>query len=360
MLKAFVSGVSRFSPHEAPLELKNEFVRVDQVQNLFLASQRLKLPATICDELAYWSKRWLDRQSRPFVWRSNLFLFYSGCGLDTCRGLAGEGVICMVEAVNSHVLAQERLLQEEHAILGLPLPRFHRREVRRRVAEYELADAILCPSNFVAKSFVEYGFPPAKICVVPYGFTPQEFGPPDREQREGFRVLYVGQISVRKGIHYLLQAFEQLRHPEKRLTIVGPLAKPSGIENLTLPQGVEFTGALKGEALQNAYAAADVFVLPSIEEGLALVLGEAMASGLPVIATENTGADHLMTNGQEGFIVPIRNANAIALRLQELADDMRLRAKMSTHALERCKELGGWSQNAKSLIGALQDVAKTK
>jgi len=96
-------------------------------------------------------------------------------------------------------------------------------------------------------------------------------------------------------------------------------------------------------------SASDVMVLPSVEEGLALVQAQAMACGCPVIASENTGASDLFTDGREGFIVPIRHPTAISQRLQLLADSPDLRLRMREAALERAKAIGGWMQYGESL-----------
>jgi glycosyltransferase involved in cell wall biosynthesis len=88
--------------------------------------------------------------------------------------------------------------------------------------------------------------------------------------------------------------------------------------------------------------ASHALVLPSVEEGLALVQGQAMACGCPVIATVATGAEDLFTDGVQGFIVPDRDVAALADRMQQLADDPALQRSMSAAALERVKRLGGW------------------
>jgi glycosyltransferase involved in cell wall biosynthesis len=94
--------------------------------------------------------------------------------------------------------------------------------------------------------------------------------------------------------------------------------------------------------LRELYSRASVFVLPSIEEGFGMVLGEAMACGCPVIASTNTGASELISDGTEGFIVPIRSPEVIADRLQQLADEPELRHRMGRAALARVQKLGGW------------------
>jgi starch synthase len=354
-LRAFVSGFSRLSPRAAlpgvPL------IHADQVQNLYLAALRFHAPARISEELAYLSKLWLDRRSLLPAAQSDLFLFYSGAGLGTMRRLRGTRTVCVLEAVNSHVLVQKRIMDEENRQLGLPLTGFPSREVARRVHEVAEADAIVCPSHFVKDSFVGEGFPAERVHVVPYGIPPPV--PVDAPAPDDgiFRILYVGQISPRKGVRYLLDAFARLRHPRKELVLVGPRSQPSGLEGVAIPDGVRFAGVLKGAELARAYRDASVFVLPTIEEGLALVLGEALAHGTPVIATVNSGGADLFTDGEEGFLVPIRDPGALADKMQLLADDPARRERMSRAAVARMQALGGWERTEQLLVETLTHIA---
>jgi glycosyltransferase involved in cell wall biosynthesis len=356
-LRAFVSGFSRFSPRAAlpgvPL------VRADHVQNLYLAALRFHAPARVSEELAYASKLWLDRRSTAPARESDLFLCYNGAGLRTLRRLQGTNTVGVVEAVNCHVLVQQRIMREELDRLGLGVTGFHSREVARRVREYELADAILCPSHFVKESFVSEGFPAGRVHVVPYGIPKPEASVPARPAGdEAFRVLYVGQLSPRKGVRYLLEAFTRLKHPRKELVLVGPRSQPSGLEGVTIPDGVRFAGVLKGEELARSYREASVFVLPTVEEGLALVLGEALSHGTPVIATVNSGGADLFRDGEEGFLVPIRNPGALADKMQLLADDPAQRERMSQAALARMQALGGWERTDRLLVETLKTIVE--
>lgn len=357
-LRAFVCGFSRFSPRAALPEVAGRLIRGDHWQNIYLASLKLRLPAAMTDELAYWSKLWLDRLSETPARQSNVFLYYSGAGLRTATRLRGSGVARVVEAVNSHVLVQERILREEYGRIGLPFRRFHPREVARRVREYETADAILCPSDFVRQSFEDEGIPAARIFTVPYGMSLPTQPPLIKPSHDTFRVLYVGQISVRKGLRYLFAAFAQLQHPKKELWIVGPTTRQTGLHDIAVPAGVRFLGVLKGEALAQAYQSSSVFVLPTVEDGLGLVLGEAMSFGLPLIATAHSGGANLFQDKAEGFIVPIRAPEAIAERLQQLADDPSLRHRMSAAATARAQCLGGWETAGKMLVDALTAISQ--
>jgi starch synthase len=357
-LHTFVSGFSRFSPSASLPEIGNRLLRADFLQNIYLASLRLHLPSALSEELAYRSKIGIDHAAETPALASDLFLFYSGAGLHTARQLQSTSVISVVEAVNSHVRVQERILREEHQRLGLPFRPFHPPEAARRVAEYALADAILCPSHFVKESFVSEGFPANRVFVVPYGLTLQATETQAPATKDIFRVLYVGQIGVRKGLSYLFEAFERLRHPNKELLIVGPLSKQTGIENLPPPEGTRFLGVLKGEALAQAYRDASVFVLPTVEEGLALVIGEALSFGLPVVTTVHSGGADLFQDGREGYLVPIRSAEALAEKMQLLANDPNLRRQMSDAARARAENLNGWETAGKKLVETLQSITK--
>ena len=356
LLRTFVSGFSRFSSRAALPGVP--VVRADEVQNLYLAALRLHAPAGVCESLAHAGKWWLDRCSTSPALESDLFLCYSGAGLHTLERLRGTKTVGAVEAVNCHVRVQERIMREELGRLGLPVTGFPKGEVGRRLREYDLADAILCPSHFVRESFVNEGFPAERVHVVPYGIPkPEGFTPGPAAEDGAFQVLYVGQLAPRKGVRYLVEAFALLRHPKKELLIVGPRSTPSGLEGVSLPDNVRFAGVLKGEDLARAYAGAAVLVLPTLEEGLALVLGEALAQGTPVIATVNSGGADLFRDGEEGFLVPVRDPAALADRMQRLADDPALREGLSRAARARMRELGGWERTDARLVDAVRAMA---
>ena len=132
--------------------------------------------------------------------------------------------------------------------------------------------------------------------------------PPSSSRRRRLRIFSgfstSGRSAREKDCATSWRLFAQLRHPRKELVIVGPRSEPSGLEGISIPDDVRFTGVLKGDDLSQAYRTASVFVLPTLEEGLALVLGEALAHGTPVIATVNSGGADLFTDGEEGFLVP--------------------------------------------------------
>jgi starch synthase len=109
-------------------------------------------------------------------------------------------------------------------------------------------------------------------------------------------------------------------------------------------EGVEFLGPQPRAKLAEWMGRSHVLVLPSIEDGFGLVLTEAMACGCPAISSTNTGGEDLYTDGVEGFIVPIRDAGAIAERMQRMADDPALQGEMRAAALRKVRTIGGWAE----------------
>jgi glycosyltransferase involved in cell wall biosynthesis len=143
-----------------------------------------------------------------------------------------------------------------------------------------------------------------------------------------------------------MNAFSNLQCESKRLTLAGavsPEMERTARQLRDDPQ-IHFMGHVPQRRLKEIMSKSHVLVLPSVEEGLAYVQAQAMACGCPVIASRNTGAEDLFTDGKEGFIVPIRDAGAITNRLQLLADDADLRLRMSEAALQRVKSIGGWER----------------
>src|SRR5258706_9719704 len=120
---------------------------------------------------------------------------------------------------------------------------------------------------------------------------------------------------------------------------------------------INITGHVQQHRLKEIMSTSDVMVLPSVEDGFGLVQAQAMACGCPVIASQNTGAHDLFTDGKEGFIVPTRDSSAIANRLQQLADDPELRLGMSEAALQRVKSLEGWEQYGETMYRIFSEVS---
>lgn len=274
----------------------------------------------------------------------DILIAISGSSLKTGRELQARGTRMVCDRGSSHFRYQYDLVTDEFKRWGVSYPVADLRDIRREEEIYQVADAITVPSRFAARSFVEMGLPAEKIHVIPYGVRLENFRRTSEPAPGHFDVLFAGAAGLRKGVPYLLEAFSKLRYPAKRLRFAGdirPDLKPV-LERLPR-EHVEFLGPVSQSKLAELMSASHVMVLPSIEEGLALVQGQALACGCPVISTTNTGGEDLFTNGIEGFIVPIRDTTSLTDRMQQLADDPALQQRMSHAALDRVRTLGGWT-----------------
>ncbi len=286
-----------------------------------------------------------DEYTRRDIPACDAFVGISGAGLLTGQRVQQRGGVFVCDRGSTHQRYQQNVLAEEYRRWNLAVPAIPPHIVRREERIYEVADAITVPSSVTRRSFVAMGVSEDKVHVIPYGVRLDRFQRTTAPPFDSFEVLFAGQVALRKGIPYLLEAFARLRHPRKRLTIVGSVQDPLRPLLRTLPtEDVTFTGSLPQTELMNRMSRSHVLVLPSVEEGLALVQAQAMACECPVIATRATGAEDLFTDGVEGFIVPDRDVDALTDRLQRVADDPFLQRSLSAAALARVRLVGGWDE----------------
>jgi glycosyltransferase involved in cell wall biosynthesis len=244
---------------------------------------------------------------------------------------------------------QDEILAEEYARWGVPYQRIDPRIVERELQEYDECDYVFIPSTFSYHTFLQKGVPDAKLARVPYGVDLNLFRPVPKED-DVFRILYVGTLSLRKGIPYLLEAIAPLKLPRFELYFIGSIS-PEVRPFLAKYEGqYRYLGVIPRINLYRYYSQGSVLVLASIEEGLALVQAQAMACGLPVIATPHSGAEDLFTNGVEGFIVPIRNSEAIRERILYLYHNNELREEVARAALRRARSFRGWDNYGQTIL----------
>jgi glycosyltransferase involved in cell wall biosynthesis len=302
-------------------------------------------PPALTAKLAEWNALGFDRYTLGRIDREecDALVAISGAGLLTGKRVQERGGVFVCDRGSTHQRLQEAVVLEEHKRWGVPEPMAKPQIVLREEAIYAQADAITVPSTVAKRSFVAMGVAAEKVHVIPYGVRLDRFAPFGNPPADSFDLLFAGGVSLRKGVPYLLEAFARLRHPRKRLTVVGAVATEMRELLGRLPkENVRFTGSVPQHELARIMASSHALVLPSVEEGLALVQGQAMASGSPVIATVATGAEDLFKDGVEGFIVADRDVSALADRMQQLADDPALQRSMRAAALARVSRLGGW------------------
>jgi len=279
------------------------------------------------------------------------------CALEVFEAAKARGIRRIFDLATGHYRAALKIAEEERELRpewASTLAGMHDSEEKfaRKDRELELADAILVASSFTARTLETFpGRISAPVYRVGYG------APPVGEQRQPtrradpLRVLFVGQMGQRKGLGYLLDAVDQLTVPAM-LTLLGrTLAKPPVLEK-TLNRHRWIASAPHAEVLR-LMRESDVLVFPTLFDGFGLVMLEAMAQGTVVIATPNCAAPDFLIDGSDGYIVPIRSAEAIAARLTELAEDRDLLGAMSEAARQTAARCS-WEAYRRGVVEAVR------
>jgi len=283
--------------------------------------------------------RWMAERMAP----CDVFHCLSSFGLQSHRAARSQyRALTVCDRGSMHIEVQQEIMGQEFARFGAHFPGIDARIVERELEEYALCDLIMTPSMSALRSFVEKGVPREKLRLNPYGVDLAMFHR-ERKRDRTFRVLFVGSVSLRKGLPYLFEAMAGLHLDDAELCVIGTLEPEMRTIMARYEGKFRYLGAIARNELRAHYSQASVLVLPSVEEGLALVQAQAMACGLPVIATENTGAADLFSDGVEGFIVPIRDAGAIREKILTLYENPAMRELMGEAALARVRQIGGWN-----------------
>lgn len=225
-------------------------------------------------------------------------------------------------------------------------------ECRRIEAELALADTVLSPSSLVTRQLISQGVTADKIVQIPFGVDLSRFAPIRINRMQARpRLIYVGQISYRKGIPFLLSAAQGGNFD---IVMIGPVVAPELVTNL--PSNVSHLQPVTHEALAAELAGADAFVFPSLEDNFALVILEAVAAGLPVITTDGTGSSELLS-ASEATVVPAGDVNALQTAMEAIGPlDWQERDSRATAARIRFAAEDGllsWPSYARQVIAAI-------
>ena len=279
----------------------------------------------------------------------------------------------LLERSSAHMKVQCQILREEYQQLGVSWAETHPQIVAQELQEYELAEKIAVPSLFVKHSFLAQGFPVQHLVHNPFGTNLKSFLPGAKHD-DIFRVIYAGSLSVRKGIHYLVRAFMKADIPNSELCLVGGATVETPLLLAGADERVKLIGHVPQIQLADYYSNSNIFVMASIEEGMAMVQLQALACGLPLICTTNSGGEDLLRmSGVEpinldggieeypaGYLVPARNSQAIATCLQILVQDRNLLSSKREAALSfRAKGLD-WSSYAQRAIASYKSLHDPK
>ncbi|EQD56870.1 Glycosyl transferase, group 1, partial [mine drainage metagenome] len=195
-----------------------------------------------------------------------------------------------------------------------------------------------------------------KIALLPYGVDLRAFHPGPRQvsapDKRPLQCLYVGQISHRKGVRALLDAARRCRELPVRFRLIGPMVSAEVFDG-GLPSNVVYEGTTLPGGVAEAMRQADFFVLPTLEDSFALVVIEAMATGLPVMTTTNAGASELIEDGCDGLVVPAGDATALAHAIGRLVEQPALRQQLGDAARKKVQDAHSWEAYGASVLQAI-------
>ena len=296
------------------------------------------------------------KKEEPF----DLFIGWAHYFLQTLPEVKKKGALVVLESGSMHILAQQQILQDEYKKFSITIPPIDARIVQKILAEYAAADYIMVPAPHVYKSFIAQGIDAKKLGCVPYGVRLDRFFPAQKKDTK-FRVLFVGQVSLQKGIFYLLQAWKQLHLQNAELMIVGFMQQDfiAIYNQFKNDPSIIFMGPVSQQKLAELYGNASIFVLPSLQEGIAMVQAEAMASGLPLICTTNSGGQVFIDHEDCGFVVPIRDTEALVQKIKFFYDHPEKVKEMGILAAQKIKQFS-WDAYGQKVIQAYQEFLEKK
>jgi glycosyltransferase involved in cell wall biosynthesis len=288
--------------------------------------------------------RWALRQLRSGEFAGVKCM--SGVAEETFRSQGHDSTLKMLARGSSHIEVQSGLLLAEEMRVGARLDRPSRWRVERELREYAMADVVLVLSTFARESFLARGFPEDRLRTLHLGSDARLFRASrgvieERCRRilsgERLRVLNVGSFAFRKGAFDLVEIARRCRG-HMIVRTVGDQPRETSALRKQATGLIEFVRRQPEAMLPVFYAWADVFVFPTIEDGYAVVLAQAQAAGLPILATTNCAASDMLEEGRTGWVLPIREPGAFVARLRWCDEHRPELARMTRDVHESCSQ----------------------
>ncbi len=287
---------------------------------------------------------------------------YEHCCAATFEKAAALGIRRIFDMASPHYKLTHAILDEELEKYPSLRTSYHRSTAtleparrERQAREFELADLVVANSRFTAKSLLDTGYDPQRIRVIPLGAPPIDPGWRQTPPTSPTIFLFAGTVGVHKGAHYLLECWDRVYRPGRAvLQMAGSWALPAEVKAGTMA-GVRCMGSIPREQLFELYRRASVLVLPSLCDGFGMVIAEALAHGLPVITTTNTGAVDLIEHGRNGWIVAPRDIEGLAQAMTWCMDHPWELRQMREEA-QATAARWQWSDYRKKLVREIFDL----
>ncbi len=300
--------------------------------------------------------RWVARR---WAAAADIYWGFQGSCLESLRAARVAGKIAVAEFATAHVTLAIRLLaaeSEKHpewadSISNFRFPDWYRERLEREPHE---ADFCVAASQFTRKSLTDVGVSEERVKLLPLGADLREFSPSPRRANGPFRVLFVGGVGQRKGIKYLLDAYRKIKNTSTELVIVGPLMG-SGKALDQYNGSYTYLGRLDQDRVIEEMRRCHVLVLPSVFEGFGLVIPEAMATGMPVIASTHSIGPEIVRDGQDGFVLEPDDVEGLAAKLAWLASHRREACEMGQKASAQAQLLS-WDRHRKRVAELIREI----
>ena len=320
----------------------------------------MRLPQKIpilrdCFEGAWYKKRIFEQWAERQVEQCDIFVGWSGSCLKPLLKAKEMGAVTIVERGSSHMRYQFKMLEEEYETYSLSSKGLDSRYLEQELKEYEAVDYICIPSSFVKRTFLQHGILEDKLIQVSFGFNLTSF----KQIPKGdniFRIVFCGGMMLRKGVHYLLKAFKELKLPNSELLLIGSMTDDMKPFFKTYDGLYRHIGPFPHLELYKYYSQGSVFVMPSIEEGLALVIPQAMACGLPVICTTNTGGEDIVRDGVDGFVIPVRDIETLKEKILFMYEHPEICRGMGQSAKRRVSEGFTWDDYGERMVSEYRRI----
>jgi len=292
--------------------------------------------------------------------KNDIIIGWAGaCKITFLKAKKYNHCLKIVERGSSHIKYQNNILLEEYKLLGLSTKGTSSKLIERELEEYSLADYISVPSTFSKNSFLKMGTDPKKLIQIPYGVNLNDFKPGQKSDNI-FRIISTGSVSVRKGNIYLLKAFSELNLKNSELIFVGPIDNEmqSVIKVFANENRIKFLGQKPQKFLRKFYINSSIFVINSIEEGLAMVQAQAMACGLPVICTTNSGGEDIVDHNKNGFVCQIRDTQELKKKILFFYENSKNLDEFSRSALSKARNFLSWEDYGSRVIEKYMSLIK--
>lgn len=285
---------------------------------------------------------------------TSLLLMYDTMAYDCFKWLKKQGTstVKVLDMASTCVVTIRRIIDEEIAkgysftdSMREKALKYTDASVKQYVDEIQLADYYLSPSDFVTNSLIDIGIAPQQIKYLPHGVDVKQFTPTQKqiEADKPLKFLFVGRVEAAKGIYYLAEAFkdQRIRNANVELLVVG--AMETNIENFKdYPENIKILGLKRRDEMPQIYDEADVFILSSLWEGSSLSMLEAMASGLPVIASKYSCAPEVVEEAENGFVVEPKDISQLVEKILWFDNNRDKIPDMSRSARKRIEDHYSW------------------